>query len=232
MEPLAALAEIARRAVMPMELGKALQDAVEIAAETLGVPHATVLELSPAGSDVRLRAGVGWEEGAIGHTVDPMTGGYIAFTLASAEPVIVDDLAAETRFVASPVLADLGVRASAAVRIPGTDDRPFGVVGMHRTEPRPFSDADVALMAGTATILTSVIARHRRAIDINDAVLQSLVVARYGLQQGRPEAMATLDEAIAQTRALVSEMLGEDAGAALPGDLRRRSAAAVTPPER
>lgn len=228
MEPLAALAEIARRAVIPVELGRALQDAVELAAGALEAPHATVLELSPDGDDMRLRAGVGWEEDAIGHPVDPMPEGYIAFTLNSAEPVVVDDIVAERRFAASPVLEDLGIRTSAAVRIPGTGDRPFGVVGMHRTEPRPFTAADVALLAGTATILTSVIARHRRAIDINDAVLQSLVVARYGFQQGRPDALAMLDDAIVRTRALVSAMLGENAGAALPGDLRRRDPV-VTP---
>lgn len=232
MEPLAALAEIGRRSIMPVELGAALQDAVEITAATLDVPHATILELDPGGEDVRLRAGVGWAQGAIGHTVDPMPGGYVAFTLASAEPVVVDDLAAETRFAASPVLDDLGVRSSAAVRIPGTEARPFGVIGLHRTEHRPFTLDEIAFTAGVAAILTSVIARHRRAIEINDDVLQALVVAHYGLQQGRPEALAMLDEAIARTRALISQMLGESAGAALPGDLRRGAAADVTSEDR
>src|SRR2546423_1449428 len=43
MDVLAALAELARRAVVPAELGGVLQDAVEVLASVLGVEHATVM---------------------------------------------------------------------------------------------------------------------------------------------------------------------------------------------
>src|SRR3954447_11874623 len=119
MEALAALAELARRAVAPADLGQVLQDAVEVLGAMLAVEHVTVLELAPQGSDVRLRAGVGWEEGVIGRTVDAMPGGYVAYALASREPIVVGDLATETRFDTSPVLLDAGVRSSIAARIPG-----------------------------------------------------------------------------------------------------------------
>src|SRR4051794_28122287 len=124
MDALAALAQLARRAVVPAELGHVLQDAVAVLAGVLGLEHATVMELAPEGDDVRLRAGIGWEEGVIGRTVDAMPGGYVAYALAHAEPVVVDDLGTETRFVPSPVLLSAGIRSSVAVRIRGTGQRP------------------------------------------------------------------------------------------------------------
>ena len=65
---------------------EALQEAVELIARALAVEHVTVLELAPRGDDVRLRAGVGWEEGAIGHTVDAMPGGYELIDYKTGRP--------------------------------------------------------------------------------------------------------------------------------------------------
>jgi GAF domain-containing protein len=209
---------------------EALQDAVELIARSLRVEHVTVLELAPQSEDVRLRAGVGWEEGVIGHTVDAMPGGYVRFTLDATEPVIVEDLATEERFTPSPVLLGAGIRASAAVRIPGRGERPYGVIGAHSTARRTFGSDEIAFLADMAGILSSVIARHRQAVEINDEILQAMIVAHYAAQQGRPEAAELLERAIARTRSLVSEMLDEGGAVSLPGDLRRGGAARVTPP--
>lgn len=210
---------------------EALQEAVELIARALAVEHVTVLELAPHGDDVRLRAGVGWEEGVIGHTVDAMPGGYVRFTLDADEPVIVEDLGTEQRFAPSPVLLGAGIRSSAAVRIPGRDGRPYGVIGAHATARRRFAEADVAFLASMGRILSSVIARHRQAVEINDEILQALLVAHYAAQQQRPEAAMLLEQAIARTRALVTAMLDEGGGTALPGDLRRGDATRLSPPE-
>jgi GAF domain-containing protein len=211
---------------------EALQDAVEVIARALAVEHVTVLELAPTGDDVRLRAGIGWEAGAIGHTVGAMPGGYVRYTLEATEPVIVEDLAAETRFVPSPVLLDVGIRSSAAVRIPGRGDRPYGVIGAHATTQRTFGPDDVAVLTHMARILSSVISRHRRATEVNDEILQSLVVAHYAAQQGRPGVPEMIERAIARTRSLISAMLEEGGDRELPGDLRRGEPTDLSPPER
>ena len=208
---------------------EALQAAVELIARVLAVEHVTVLELAPRGEDVRLRAGIGWEQGVIGHTVDAMPGGYVRFTLDAVEPVIVEDLASETRFAPSPVLLDAGIRSSAAVRIPGRGERPYGVIGAHAMRDRRFGPDDVAFLGGMSSILSSVIARHRQAIEINDEILQALLVAHYAAQQGRPEAAELLQRAIDRTRALVSAMLEEGGSRPLPGDVRRDAPAGPPP---
>lgn len=227
----AALAEIARRALAPAELGALLQEAVVLVSETLGVSEVSVLELAPEGPDVRLRAGVGWEEGAIGHRVDAMPGGFVAHTLAADAPVVVEDLLEERRFATSPVLLARGVRSSVACRIPGPQERPFGVVGAHAAEPGRFGGEAAGFLAAVAGILASVIARHRRAVEINDEILQTLVLARYALDGGSGDARALVDQAVRRTRGLIGELLGGEAGAAstaLPGDLRRAAPADVS----
>lgn len=225
----AALAELGGRIIAPAELGRVLQGAVELVAESMEVEHATVLELSPDGREVRLRAGVGWEERDIGHQVDAMPGGHVRFVLDSADPVIVDDLANEPRFETSPLLLGEGVRASLAVRIPGAGALPFGVIGVHTARERRFTPEDGQFLEGVATMLASAISRHRRAIEMNDEILQTLVLAQYALRHGRDDAGALLDKAIGHTRAMISRLLGEtESGVSttLPGDLRRQA-----PPE-
>jgi GAF domain-containing protein len=200
-----------------------------VGAAVLDVEHATVMELAPEGEDVRLRAGVGWEEGVIGRTVDAMPGGYVAYALEQPEPVVVDDLAAETRFAPSPVLLDAGIRSSVAVRISGMAERPFGVLGAHTARQRRFGHEELAFMVAVATVLTSAIARHRQAVEINDELLQTLVLARYAQRQGG-DAGTLLEQAIAQTRALINDLLGDPSHPPLPGDLRRARGARAAPP--
>jgi GAF domain-containing protein len=229
-----ALAELGRRVITPMELGRILQGAIELVAETLGAQHATVLELSPDGHDLRLRAGVGWEEGAIGHRVALAPGAQVSYVLDASEAVIVDDLRSEDRFEASPILLGLGVRASLAVRIPAPGQRPFGVIGAHSTEQGVFSAQDGQFLAGVAGVLSSAIARHRRAIEMNDEILQTLVLAQYALHQGRDDTAALLDKAVAHTRSMITRLLGDSEGGqmgTLPGDLRRQAPPQVSDQE-
>ncbi len=224
----AALAELGRRAIASAHIGVVMQEAAALVASALDVECASVMELTPEGGEVRLRAAVGWAEGELGRRVDTMPGGYIAYTLASSDPVVVRELASEARFVPSTVLLEGGIRASAAVCIPGPGHAPFGVLGVHTTRERAFIADEIDFLRGVANVLASRILRHRRAIEINDDILQTLVLARYAVEGRRPEqAQRLLDEAIARTRAIVSQLLGDDSdrAATLPGDLRRTGAA-------
>src|SRR5439155_4233226 len=106
------LAEFARRALERPDAISVMGDAVALVARALDVEHVTILELGPSDGDLRLRAGVGWGDGVAGTKVDAMPGGHVAYTLASAEPVLVTDLASETRFAPSPQLVSAGVHSS------------------------------------------------------------------------------------------------------------------------
>ena len=220
------LAELARRALERPDAVSVMDDAVELLAATLAVEHVTILELSPGEERLRLRAGIGWGGGVVGTTVAAMPGGHVAYTLASAKPVVVDELAAEERFAVSPHLLDAGVQSSLSARIPSGAAVPFGVIGAHATERRSFSADDAGLVEGVAAIVGAAIANQRRALEVHDGVLQALLVAHYSLDAGdaaaAADAVRTAHEA---ARALVEELLGDLAAEPLPGDLRRRAAA-------
>jgi GAF domain-containing protein len=216
------LADLARRALERPDAVSVMCDAVDLVARALRVEHVTILELSPADGRLRLRAGVGWGGGIVGTTVDAMPGGHVAYTLASAEPVVVTDMAAEQRFAVSPQLLSAGVCSSLSVRIPSGGEVPFGVIGAHATEAREFADREIALVEGVAAIVGAAIANQRRALDVHDGVLQSLVVAHYSLGTGDVEAAAdAIRAAHEEARALVEELLGDITTEPLPGDLRR-----------
>src|SRR4051794_24789225 len=226
----AALAELGKRVAAHNELGLVLQGATELVAHTLNTEHATVLELTADEDELRLRAGVGWQERQIGHTVDASPGGYVRFVLDSETPVVVNDIESETRFAASPVLAEAGVTASVAACIPGPTGSPFGVIGAHSTTDLRFTAEDGRFIAGVANVLSSAISRHRRAIEMNDEILQTLVLAQYALREGRGDAEALVEQAITHTRAMITRLLGPESSGSwtLPGDLRRAAPPSVS----
>jgi GAF domain-containing protein len=220
------LAELARRALERPDAVSVMGDAVTLVARALAVEHVTILELGPADDDLRLRAGVGWGDGVVGLRVDAMPGGHVAYTLASAQPVVVTDLAGEERFAPSPQLLRAGVRSSLSVRIPSGAPVPFGVIGAHATASRTFAGGEIALLQGVAAIVGAAIANQRRALDVHDGVLQALVVAHYSLGTGDLTAAATAVRAAHEAaRTLVDDLLGDATTKPLPGDLRRRAPA-------
>jgi len=229
-----AIADLGLRALAPADLGTLLRQAVHVVARTLGAEHASILELAPDGGEIRLRAGVGWEEGNVGHRARAEPGGHVAYVLGAAGPIVVEDLPSERRFRPSTLLLEAGVRSSLAVRIPGPDGRAFGVVAVHTTEPRRFLPDEIDFLGGVAAALAGAILRHRQAVELNDTIVQTLVVARYALDSGRAEqATELIDDALEHARALVDALLGNDPdGTAkpMPGDLRRTAAAVVPTP--
>jgi GAF domain-containing protein len=220
------LADLARRALEQPDAVSVMGEAVGLVARVLDAEHVTILELGPGDDRLRLRAGIGWGDGVAGTTVDAMPGGHVAYTLASAEPVVVPELADETRFAISPQLLGAGVRSSLSVRIPSGGELPFGVIGAHTTAPREFDPGAIALVEGVAAIVGGAIANQRRALEVHDGVLQALVVAHYALGAGDATgAAAAIRSAHEGARALVEDLLGPASTEPLPGDLRRTSPA-------
>ena len=137
----------------------ALVNAAALAvASALEVEFAKVLELRSDG-DLILRAGVGFDDGLIGHAViRGGRGSQAGYVLLAGEPVIVEDLSAETRFHPAALLTDHGVRSGVSVAI-GTLERRFGVIGAHTTTKRHFTRDDVSFVAGVANVIGAALAR-------------------------------------------------------------------------
>ncbi|MCL1465441.1 PAS domain S-box protein [Argonema galeatum] len=175
-----AIAHLGQRALASTNIDTLMDEAVTLIAKTLEVEYCKVLELLPDGKAVFLRAGVGWQEGLVGHaTVGTGMDSQAGYTLLSNEPVIVEDLRTETRFSGPPLLHNHGVVSGLSLIIAG-HNRPWGVLGAHATRLRKFTKDDINFFQAAANILAEAIqrqqaeealreteARYRRWIDSN-----------------------------------------------------------------
>jgi hypothetical protein len=94
------------------------EEAVDCVVCALEVEFCSIVEALPDGRGLIGRAGRGWDPELIGDgTVGPRFASQAGFTLVSDEPVIVDDMGAESRFWVPPVLVNHQVRSGASVRI-------------------------------------------------------------------------------------------------------------------
>jgi PAS domain S-box-containing protein len=165
-----AVARLGQMALTAPVLQELLDRAVEIVAETLEIELCEVFERLRDENALLLRAGVGWREGMVGHrTISTDDGASQAqYTLGSAEPVIVTDLAAETRFKDEILAAEHAITSGVTIVVPGTE-HPYGVLGAHSTRPRRFSDNDVSFLQSVANVLASAIQRMRFEEVMRDA---------------------------------------------------------------
>lgn len=160
----AAVAAIGAHALRGDTLEALMAEATALVAQSLKVDFCTVLELAPARDALLLTAGFGWREGLVGHAkIGVGTSSQAGYTLLSGQPVIVEDLATESRFEPPALLREHGIVSGLTVII-GTTERPFGVLGAHAGSRRTFSQEDVHLLESVAHVLFQVFA-HSRALN-------------------------------------------------------------------
>ena len=160
----AAVAAIGAHALRGDSLDALMAETTALVAQSLKVDFCTVLELAPERDALLLTAGFGWREGLVGHAKLGLgTKSQAGYTLLSGQPVIVEDLATETRFEPPTLLRDHGVMSGLTVII-GTPERPFGVLGAHAASRRAFSQDDVHMLDAIAHVLFQVFA-HSRALN-------------------------------------------------------------------
>ena len=161
-----ALAELGVLALSQRDLDLLFREALAIAAETLCIDTGSVLELDEGGESLLVRAGFGAAEGFVGSTtgVDSQAG----YTLERQAPVIAADLTRETRFAVSPLLRAFGARSGVSCVIHG-DMRPFGVIGVHASTVRSYTDDDANFLQVIANVLASAVRRARVEVEVREA---------------------------------------------------------------
>lgn len=156
-----AVARLGLSALAGTDLDALILEAVATLAQTLYTEYSKVLELLPNGTGLLLRAGSGWEAGVVGQTVlETGRDSQGGFTLLTNEPVIVTDLRTETRFNAPALLTSHGVISGMSVIIAG-EARPWGVLGVHTTKKRSFTQDDVNFLQAIANLLASALSREQ-----------------------------------------------------------------------
>jgi PAS domain S-box-containing protein len=159
-----AVARLGERALVETDLQAFFDDTAAIISHILNVEFVKILELVPGDAELLLRAGVGWQPGLVGRAhVSTVRGSQAGYTLAAGGPVIVENLATETRFDSPTLLRDHNVVSGLSCSIAGRDGRAYGVVGAHTASPRKFSDADISFVSAVANVLAGAI--QRRQLD-------------------------------------------------------------------
>lgn len=188
----ALVAALGVRALRHGNLRSLMDETVKLVRGALEVDYATIEQVLLSSDGLLVRAGAGWREGVVGRSVIPAgrgsPGGY---ALLTGEPVIVDDMTAETRFEVPRVLRENDVMSEVAVVIDPRGD-PFGTLAALSTNRRSFSEADVSFMQSVANVLATAVHRaheHERlqaareaersriARDLHDDALRELAGA-------------------------------------------------------
>lgn len=172
-EAVARLGQLATTELGPRE--QALFDAVVAeTAEALEVEFCKLLELAPGGTELLLRAGVGWREGLVGTAhMSTERDSQAGYALRAGGAVVVTDLMTETRFSAPPLLVEHGVVSGLSVLIAGEDGRSYGVLGAHSSRRRQFDQADVDFLRSVANLLAAAVHRNR-AVERQELLVREL----------------------------------------------------------
>ena len=166
----AAIASIGQEALGGARYEELAQSAAELLGQIMTVPFVEVLHLRPDKS-LLLMAGLGWKEGLIGTaTVKSGLGSQGGYTLTTVGPVVLDDLATETRFRPPPLLVNHGVVSGLTVVI-GSPQAPYGVLGAHTDRHRVFAEDDVNFLQTVANVLAAAIDRQEDEDRLNRLAL-------------------------------------------------------------
>jgi diguanylate cyclase (GGDEF)-like protein/PAS domain S-box-containing protein len=159
-------------------LNELMQEVALTVSATLDVDLSAVLELRHADQTLTFAAGCGWGEEVMARATFSVAeiNSQGAYTLASKQPVVVDDVQSEMRFRRSAFLAACGVQSGVTVIIEG-DRQPFGILAAHALSARAFTADDVNFMQAVANVLSSAVDRRRVEEHIRHAALHDELTA-------------------------------------------------------
>ena len=147
------LAELGVFALKGTSFIEMLNHAAKITAEGLGAEYCKVMEYLPAENRFLVRAGVGWDEGIVGHaTVGADLASPAGYALQTGKPVISNHLENEQRFRTPELLLEHGIRRAMNVILQG-DGSPFGVLEVDSRSEGEFGEHDITFLQGAANIL-------------------------------------------------------------------------------
>ncbi|NMH58878.1 chemotaxis protein CheB [Alteromonas ponticola] len=160
----AVIAKLGLKALSSEDTANLMDQLVREVTHTLKADFCKVLEYQPEQGQLVVRAGIGWNSGVVGNAAVPAdSGSQAGFTLNTAEPVVVTDLATEQRFTGPDLLIDHKIVSGMSCIIEN-GDKPFGVLGVHTKEKRSFNQEDMHFLVSAANILS--VALHRKSMEL------------------------------------------------------------------
>ncbi len=174
------LAELGVLAHQGASFSEMLNHTARITAEGLQAEYCKVMEFLPNENQLLVRAGVGWEDGVVGHAaVGADLASPAGYALRTGKPVISNHLENEQRFRTPQLLIEHGIRRAMNVILQG-DGAPFGVLEVDSRSEGEFSEHDIAFLQGAANILGMAIeqqlyqAKLQAALDRHQILLKEM----------------------------------------------------------
>ena len=161
----AAVAELGQAALGGIALTEFFERAISLVCGALDVEFAKVLHQTEPGSSLVVVASHGWgDDVEVGvSTVSSQPTSQAGYTLATQEPVMLNDLAAESRFTVGGSLVRYGVTSGMSVVIPD-HQRPYGILTVHTRRPRRFTTDEGDFLRSIANVIGGTV-QNQRARD-------------------------------------------------------------------
>jgi PAS domain S-box-containing protein len=152
----AAVAGFSAQALRVRDVESLMAFAVEAVSEALACEIALAGETDGAGA-LMIRASIGWADATADHLRwDAAAGSPEALALAAGEPLVVEDLRTDVRFVGPSALGSRAIAGGLIVVIAGPV-RPYGVLSAYTGRPGDFGAEDVHFVQSMANILAEVV---------------------------------------------------------------------------
>jgi protein-histidine pros-kinase len=156
----AAVANLGLRAITAPSVAALLDDVASTLANLLDVDLVKVASYDAAAGELLLVAGHGWEPGVVGAARPETHAGTVAgYTLASAGPVVSEDLAEDARFGPDDLLRTHSAVSGVQVALRGRA-RPVGLLGVYTRQRRAFTTDDVNVLQAIANVVSSAVERE------------------------------------------------------------------------
>ena len=173
-----AVARLGQQALVDEDLDRLFRVTLEEVRAVLDAELASLFELDPIASTLRMTAASGWYDEAVGTSI-PAGPGQPGEPLLSAEPVVVDESSGDRVVDRIPLLVDAGVVTHASLAISATPglETPWGVLAVHSRLPRRFDPDDVTFLRAVVNVLAGAIDRahkleiERRSQDVGRAFI-------------------------------------------------------------
>ena len=154
------VARLGQRALVETDIDALMQEAAEATVGALALDRVVVFENVHGDGMLSMRSSAGRLASASEPDSSMAPDAFARYALSADEPVVVTNLARETRFDPPPALLELEVVSAVNVVIPG-HEHPWGVFGARSIESRVFSDADIDFLRSLANVLGSAIEQRK-----------------------------------------------------------------------
>ena len=217
-----AVSQLGQQALKGIDLPALLNVAVQFIARILDVSFCRIMEHLPEQNALFVRAGFGWSEEEIGRTIENVdTQSQAGYTLLNKQSIVVADLLSETRFHDQNLTRRHRLVSGMSVVIHGTNT-PYGVLSVHNSRSRAFTQDEMNFLEAIANILGSAVERDKAdkaRLDYQSQLRTLASQLSMAEQQERLRIATELHDGIAQSLAMTKMKLSAIQQQSLPAEV-------------